>query len=43
MPCNNSRTQQEEARVLFFPGKNRLSENPWTLFTTALPPSFSAL
>ena len=32
-PYKNSRAQQEEERVLFFPGKDSANEKPWTLFT----------
>lgn len=31
MLCKNSRPQQEEERVLFFPGKNSANESPWAL------------
>ena len=30
-PYKNSGAQQEEERVLFFPGKNSANEKPWTL------------
>ena len=30
-PYKNSRAQQEEERVLFFPGKDSANEKPWTL------------
>ena len=30
-PYKNSRAQQEEERVLFFPGKDSDNEKPWTL------------
>ena len=42
MPCDYRRAQQEEERLLFFPGKDSANEKPWTLFTTALPASFSS-
>lgn len=29
MPCDGSRAQQEEERLLFFPGKDSASEMPW--------------
>ena len=41
MPFDDSRTQEEEERLLFFPGKDSANEKPRTLFTTALPTSFS--
>ena len=28
----NSRAQQQEERVLFFPGKDSANEKPWTLY-----------
>ena len=31
MPCKDSRAQQEEERLLFFPGKDLANEMPWTL------------
>ena len=38
--CNNSRVQQEEEKLLFFPGKDSADENPWTLFIISFPISF---
>ena len=35
MPWDNSRTQQEEERLLFFPGKDSANDKPSTLFTIA--------
>lgn len=32
MPCENSRTQQEEERFLFSPGKDPTNEKPWTIY-----------
>ena len=32
MPCNGNRVQQEEKRLLFFPGKDLANEKPWTLY-----------
>ena len=31
MPCDDSRAQQEEEKLLFFPGKDSANEKPWTL------------
>ena len=31
MPCKDSRAQQEEERLLFFPGKGSANEKPGTL------------
>ena len=30
--CDDSRTQQGEERLLFFPGKDSVNEKAWTLF-----------
>ena len=43
MPCDHSRAQQEEERILFFPDKYWASEKLWTLFSVALPASFSSV
>ena len=37
MPCDDSRAQQEEERLLFFPGKESANEKPWTLLCYNLP------
>ena len=31
MPYDDSRAQQEQERLLFFPGKDSSKEKPWTL------------
>ena len=31
MPCGDSRAQQEEERLLLFPGKHSANEKPWTV------------
>ena len=37
----DSSTQQDEERFLFFPGKDSANEKLWSLYTIALPTSFS--
>ena len=36
IPCDESKTQQEEESLLFFPGKDSANEKPQTPFTLAL-------
>lgn len=40
---DNNRAQQEQEKLLFLPGKESANEKPWTLFTIALPTSYSPL